>query len=136
MAIVRPQVKSPFFIEDDNISNDLIVKFALIPDTDEAEQTLFGKGLNTASALAASAAPLEEGNGNYQLVDVRLKGEENYIKFFTCSEVMINPGQLLFASLPAMPGKVVLQLPIELYGRFNVVISRDITPCIVNLRRP
>jgi hypothetical protein len=67
---------------------------------------------------------------------VLLKGEENYIKYYTCSEIMINPGQVLFASLPMMPGKVVLQLPIELYGRFNTVISRDTTPCIVNLRRP
>ena len=32
-------------------------------------------------------------------------------------------------------GKVHLQLPIELYGKMNLNASRDITPCIVNLRR-
>jgi hypothetical protein len=117
--------------------NDLVIRFALIPDTDLAEHSLFGKGaFNTGMESAATSSFPHGFMGDYQLVDVVLKGDENYIKYYTCREVMINPGQVLFASLPVMPGKALLQLPIELHGRFNLVVSRDSTPCIVNLRRP
>ena len=139
------QDKAPHMTEGEfpfsGSENDLLIWFTLIPDTDLAEHSLFGKGaFNTGMAGMESAAATSSFPhvfmGDYQLVDVVLKGDENYIKYYTCREVMINPGQVLFASLPVMPGKTLLQLPIELHGRFNLVVSRDSTPGIVNLRRP
>ena len=69
-------------------------------------------------------------------VDLRADDDGRIVRYYNSNEFVLGPRQLLVIQVPAMAGfRTHFQLPIDFWSTVSLVISREATPCIINLRR-